>query len=392
MAAFLSIFRRGLDQDMVDNVNGFWSVLLLALCSAGAFLVRYITDPTSCWYPAHLTASHVSYSDHACFLTDVFYQPYTSYVPKSSHERVPSYHLWIPLILFFQALAFKVPNIIWNSGKNFLTFNMDETVESMKCVQLTNAENRQAIFSDAARVFGSLLRRNRFFLALLYLFVKILSCVNLIAQFMFLTIYFRQYLAIRVGSYAGLDMGSIVKPLLVKHVFCDIDVYMLKNLRKFTVQCILPITEIYEKMFIFLWYWVFLLAVITILNLVLWAGFLFIPFLRDGRIAAHINAAKGSRPDEPNVTRFIRSFLGIDGVLVLAMISRNSSELVAADLTQHLYQVFQEKEEDLQNQRHLCTGEPECGIVRNEATGTVAALPMSELPSGPENSEKAPIV
>ncbi|XP_067654478.1 uncharacterized protein [Haliotis asinina] len=390
MAAFLSIFRRTLDQDMVDNVNGFWSVLLLALCSIGAFLVRYLADPINCWHPKEYTPSHSSYADQVCFLTDRYYGN-IPFINPQKREPVPSYHLWIPLILFFQALGFKVPNIIWNGCKHLLSLNLDETVSSMNNAQVTNAENRQVIFTDAARVIGSLLRKNRCLLALLYLFVKLLSCVNLIAQFLFLTIYFRQHLAIRVASSAGFNMDSIVKPLLAKHVMCNFGVRKMSNVHEYLVQCTLPITEIYEKMFTFLWYWVFLLALITILNLVLWAGFLFVPFLRDGRIAAHVNATKGSRPDEHSVTRFTNSFLGIDGVLVLSMISQNSSELVSANLTQHLYQVFQEKEEEFHAQREIHTGQPEGGAVEPEAEATELNFPMSDQPPGTENSEKPPI-
>ncbi|XP_048246132.1 innexin unc-9-like [Haliotis rufescens] len=390
MAVFGSWFGREVDQDHVYSINGFWTVLLFAVCSVGSFALRYITTPISCWCPAQFTSSMISYTEKSCFLKDMYHNNSISDNYDDEIPSVPSFHLWIPLILFFQALAFKVPNITWNSCKHLLTLNMEETVESLKSVQLTSPENRQAIFSDAARVFGSLLRRNRFFLALLYLFVKLLLCINLIAQFMFLTTYFRQYLAIRVGSYADFDVDSIIKPLLVKDIYCHFQIHFLQNTQIFSVQCTLQITEIYEKMFIFLWYWVFLLAIITILNLVLWAGFLFLPFLRDGRIAAHVNASKGARPNEPAVTRFISSFLGIDGVFVLSMISRNSSELVAADLTQHLYQVFQEKEREWQNQRNLYTGETEGGAVVTGATGTIAALPIRTLPPCAENPEKAP--
>ncbi|XP_046555395.1 innexin unc-9-like [Haliotis rubra] len=390
MAGLRAWFGRGLDQDYVDSINSFWTVLLLAVCSVGSFAMRFITTPISCWCPAQFEQSQYSYTQESCFLKGLYYMK--SMPDDNDDERpepVPSYHLWIPLILFFQALAFKLPNIIWNSSKHLLTFNMEETVESLKSVQLTNAENSQVMFSDAARVFGSLLRRNRIILALLYLFVKLLSCVNLIAQFVFLTIYFRQYLAIRVGSYAGFDMDFIIKPLLVKDGYCNFLIHRMTTTHDYTVQCTLPITEIYEKMFTFLWYWIFLLAAITILNLVLWAGFLFLPFLRDGRIAAHVNAAKGSRPDEHSITRFISTFLGIDGVLVLSMISWNSSELVSAKLTQYMYQVFREKEEEFQNAREIYTGEPGGGA---GATGTEAALPMTDLASGTPNMEKVPIM
>ncbi|XP_067687262.1 innexin-19-like [Haliotis asinina] len=392
MAGLRTWFGRGLYQDCVDFINSFWTVLLLAVCSVVSFVVRYTTTPISCWSPAHFTGPMHSFTQESCFLKDLYHNEsvMANDVNKISSATIPSYHLWIPLILFFQALAFKVPNIIWNSTKDLFTFNMEETVESLKSVQVTNPGNYQALFSHAARVFASLLKRNRFTLSILYLFVKLLSCVNLIAQIMFLTVYFRQNLAIRMGSSAGIDVDSIIKPLLVKDVYCSFQVRMMQNTRFYGVQCILPITEIYEKMFAFLWYWVFLLAVITILNLVLWAGFLFLPFLRDGRITAHVNAAKGSRSDELSITRFISDFLGTDGVLVLSMISRNSSELVAADLTQHLHQLFQE-EEECENQRHLHTGKPEGGNVVPEAAITEAAL-IHDLPSGAESPEKTPIV
>ncbi|XP_067655353.1 innexin unc-9-like [Haliotis asinina] len=383
-------FGRGLDQDYVDSINSFWTVLLLALCSVGSFVLRFITTPISCWCPAQFEPSQTSYTKESCFMKGLYHE--TSIrddFDKGNREPVASYHLWIPLILFFQALSFKLPNIIWNSTKHLFTFNMAETVESLKSAQMTNAENRQVMFSDAARVFGSLLRRNRFILALLYLIVKLLSCVNLIAQFIFLTTYFRQNLAIRVGSYAGFDMDSIINPLLVKDGHCSFKIYQLQTVHSYTVQCTLPITEIYEKMFTFLWYWVFLLALITILNLVLWAGFLFLPFFRDGRIAAYVNAAKGSRPDELSITRFISGFLGMDGVLVLSMISWNSSELVSAKLTQHLYQVFREKEEEFQNAREIYKGEPGGGA---GVTGADAALPVTDPASGTSDMEKVPIM
>ncbi|XP_046555392.1 innexin unc-9-like [Haliotis rubra] len=390
MAGLRAWFGRGLDQDYVDSINSFWTVLLLAVCSVGSFAMRYITTPISCWCPAQFEQSQYSYTQESCFLKGLYYmKPMPDDYDDEKPEPVPSYHLWIPLILFFQALAFKLPNIIWNSSKHLFTFNMEETVESLKSVQLTNAENSQVMFSDAARIFGSLLRRNRIILALVYLFVKLLSCVNLIAQFVFLTTYFRQYLAIRVGSYAGFDMDSIIKPLLVKDGYCNFQIHWMTTVHDYTVQCTLPITEIYEKIFTFLWYWIFLLASITILNLVLWAGYLFLPFLRDGRIAAHVTAAKGSSPDEHSITRFISTFLGIDGVLVLSMISWNSSELVSAKLTQYLYQVFLEKEEEFQNARGIYTGEPGGGA---GPTGTEAALPMTDLASGTPNMEKVPIM
>ncbi|XP_071104884.1 innexin unc-9-like [Haliotis cracherodii] len=378
MAVFRAWFGRGLDQDYVDSTNGFWTVILLAVCSVGSFTVRYTAPPFSCCSPAQFTGSMNMYTKESCFMKDMYQDKAISNsnsygeAPHLDPSFHPSFHPWIPLILFFQALAFKVPNIIWNNSKHFLTLNVEETVGSLKSTRQTNTENRQVIFSDAARVFGSLLRRNRFFLALLYLFVKLLSCINLIAQFMFLTTYFRQYLAIRVGSYADFDMDSFIKPLLVKMCFCVYQIHWLDISHKHMVQCTLQITEINKKMFIFLWYWVFLLAILTILNLVFWAGFLFLLFLRDGRIAAHINAVKGSRPDELAKTRFISSFLGIHGVLVLSMISRNSSELVATNLTQHLYQVFQEKEEERHNRRNLCIEEPEFegSAVIIEPTGT----------------------
>ncbi|XP_046552403.1 innexin-19-like isoform X2 [Haliotis rubra] len=385
MAGLTAWFGRGLDQDYVDSINSFWTVLLLTVCSVGSFAMRYITTPISCWCPAQFEQSHYTYTQESCFLKGLYDKKSMYDDHDEKPEPVPSYHLWIPLILFFQALAFKLPNIIWNSSKHLFTFNMEETVESLKSVQLTNAENCQAMFSDAARVFGSLLKRHRIVLALLYLFVKLLLCVNLIAQFIFLTIHFRQHLAIRVGSYVGFDMDSIINPLLVKDGHCDFVINQVQTSHRYRVQCTLPITEIYEKMFTFLWYWIFLLAVITILNLVLWAGFLFLPFLRDGRIAAHVTAAKGSRPDEHSITRFISNFLGIDGVLVLSMISWNSSELVSAKLTQHMYQVFREKEEEFQNAREIYTGEPGGGA---GATGTEAALPMTDLASGTPNMEK----
>ena len=388
MSGIKTWFGRGLDQDWVDKANGFWSVLLLAACSFGAFFIRYISVPITCVTPSEFTGAQTLHAVETCFQQDTYNLPFPGLIPLNDKPYlVMSYHLWIPIILFIQALCFKIPNIIWTTCKRCITFNLDETVESLRQAQLSGTETRKSMFQDAARVVESLLKRNNVLLGILYLVVKLLYLINLIGQFIFVTIFFRNAILVKAGSFRKFDIEAYIRPLLARVVLCDFQVRQLSKVHSYTLQCTLCITDIYEKLYVFLWYWIFFLGVVTSVNLILWAGFLFIPAFRDGKISSYIKAIPGAEKDSSSITRFISGTLGFDGSLLLSMISENSSEMVAANLSQEMFNVFQMKDHPVPSTQPV------------QSTSAAAALepgtesvPMINMNPEAENPEKPPIV
>ncbi|XP_046576764.1 innexin-11-like [Haliotis rubra] len=328
-----SWFRRGVDRDWVDSVNGFWSVLLLAGCALGAFAVRFV-QPINC-----MDLHQKEYSEGLCLTSED--NLYIEGMNPENHKLV-SYHLWVPLILLIQALCFKIPGSIWNASRGVFSLNMDETVASLEKVQQAKEEVRRSTLRDTAVVYSTLLGSNKIISGVFYIIVKGLSLANLVGQFLFLTVYFSPVLTFKPRPP---ESFTSVNPFLTRSVRCRYTLRRLQNTQTMEVECRLQINEIYEKMFAFLWFWVLFLTVLTFINLLVWLAYLLLPFFRNNRISVHIAAFTGCPTNDPALARFISSFLGLDGVLMLTMISRNSSEMVAAGFAHSLFQVFREQDQ-----------------------------------------------
>ncbi|XP_071103249.1 innexin-11-like [Haliotis cracherodii] len=358
---------RGVDWDWVDSVNGFWSVLLLASCALGAFVVRFI-NPINC-----LSNQNKEYGEGVCFTSED--KLFVEGMNPDWHKLV-SYHLWVPLILLGQALCFKIPGAIWSASRGVFSININETVACLEKVQLAKEEVRQSTLRDTAVVYSSILRSNRFIQGVFYIFVKGLSLVNLVGQFVFLTVYFSPVLSFKPRPP---DIFTSVNPFLSRSVRCRYTVPRLQNTIILETECRLQINEIYEKMFVFLWFWVLFLAVLTSINLLVWLAYLFLPFFRNSRISVHVAAFTGCHPKDPAISRFISSFLGLDGVLMLTLISRNSSEVVAAGLAHSLFRVFREQDQGFCVQGGLSGPSPNHpgGVSLTASPGATSSVPAS---------------
>ena len=345
--ALQSWFIRPVDEDWVDHVNGFWTVLLLSTCAVGSFLVRFITAPIACWVPAQFTSSMSFYVHEKCFLQENYTPTDHTKSIFSYNDPISSYHLWIPLILFFQAFCFFVPKLFWRCLKNHMTIDTGSIMATLENTQtILTPESKTIVYQNVAVLISNVLRRNNFLLALMYLGTKVFYCLNLVGQFAFLLTHFKHELVIQAGLKAGIDISGYIRPLLLNMGLCSYEVTDLGTTTAFVSQCLLPISEIYEKLFVFLSYWVLFLLIITSLSLILWATLLFVPYFRNRKLSIYIhafNTNSQNKVDENDIKPFISGFLGVSGIFMLHSIS-NSNEIIAAELTSHLFEEFKESQ------------------------------------------------
>ncbi|KAL3311508.1 hypothetical protein Ciccas_009911 [Cichlidogyrus casuarinus] len=107
---------------------------------------------------------------------------------------------------------------------------------------------------------------------------------------------------------------------------------------RYTLQCVLPVNYFIEKVYVFLWFWFAILASLTVLNTAQWVINIGIPARRVDFIRQYLKALKQiSNTEESDCARFVNNSLGWDGVFLLQMVSRISSDLIALDVTGQLW-------------------------------------------------------
>ncbi len=127
---------------------------------------------------------------------------------------------------------------------------------------------------------------------------------------------------------------------------CDLDVRVLGNIQRHTVQCVLVINIFIEKIFIFLWMWYTLLTITTIISLFDWLGSAVIRSRRYEFVSRNLEIAdvefdRDTYKDE--LEKFVREWIKIDGVFVLRMITIHNGTMFTMELIQTMWLQFQKE-------------------------------------------------
>ena len=107
-----------------------------------------------------------------------------------------------------------------------------------------------------------------------YLTTKIFYLANILCQFIivqkFLKTDFTFGFNLASKFASGLDwQGTGIFPRVT---LCDFTIPQLGQPVSMTMQCVLVINLFNEKIYLFLWFWLAILLVITVINLLIWIG------------------------------------------------------------------------------------------------------------------------
>ena len=351
---------------------------MLALFAIVVSTSQFVGDPIHCWCPAEFTGAYVDYAKSYCWIKNTYYIPMDSPIPVDHRERDTeeiTYYQWIPLILLFQAFMFKFPNIIWRLFNGGAGINMEKIVDMAEKTQMGSPDNRRETIEHIAMYMDRWLdthknyrwniivrakekmarfccffcnKRAGTYITALYLFVKVLYATNVIGQFFLLN----AFLATDYGMY-GFEILAMLSnqgswkesPRFPRITLCDFRIRQLQNIQTWTVQCVLPINLFNEKIFIFIWFWLVLVATLTCINLASW---LYTVMFKRNRVAyikkyLKLNDILKSQSDKSMCLRFADQYLRDDGVFVLRVISKNSTDLVTSDLVKELWSNYKKK-------------------------------------------------
>ena len=98
-----------------------------------------------------------------------------------------------------------------------------------------------------------------------------------------------------------------------------------------------------EKIYIFIWFWFVFVAIATFLSIISWfAQSVYLPqqvrYVRTRLIAMD----KLKCDTDREVNRFVRNFLHRDGIFLVRLVAKNSSDMIAAELLCGLWEHYKD--------------------------------------------------
>ncbi len=177
------------------------------------------------------------------------------------------------------------------------------------------------------------------YLILLFLFAKLLFIVNVSAQLFLLNLVLKtdsQIFGVELLQNALSERVWLNNTIFPKVTFCDFYVRRLGNVHRYSVQCLLPVNLYTEIMFVFLWFWMSLMLILSVIAFLIW--FIKVIFISDRYrfiesslvISGRINRER--KDDREKCLNFVRHYLHIDGVFVMRLIRHNTNGITANEI------------------------------------------------------------
>ncbi|XP_069692263.1 innexin inx2-like [Periplaneta americana] len=272
------------------------TVVMLVVFSLIVTSKQYFGDPIHCYEESGI---HDAIIDSYCWIYSTFTvtKHFKSKVGRTaSHPGVGTfwenkdnvkytrYYQWVCFVLFFQALLFYAPRFLWKTWEGGRVKLLADDLGGPLVNENWSADRKKRILDYFK---SSKIHTNNFY-ALRFAACEMLNLINVIGQIYFLD----KFLGGEFTSYgpsvisfledtSPFDREDPMTKLFPKVTKCMFRKYGPSG----TIQlhdaiCILPLNVANEKIFVFLWFWFIVLAVITALALVYRAVVFLVPQVR----------------------------------------------------------------------------------------------------------------
>ena len=363
-------------EDFADKFNYQLTPMLLTLFITIIGIRQYVFTPIQCLIPKEFDKAWEEYTENYCWIQDTYFHSINLGPPKSIREREEasiSYYQWVPFVLGAQALCFYLPHILWKvlsirAGANvnqMIRFASDAAIidqdKKAKMLRYLGKHMEKLLFARAVTTHPSLTttrtrlfhalrtvlpcfwfrKENGFSLFALYIVVKFVYLSNCMAQLWLMQSF--------IGHNSSFFGPGILSDLLARRswnhsgifprvTWCDFTVRRVGNTQRYSVQCVLPINMLNEKIYIFLWFWITCGIAIQSVAIVTWLLRMATTRERRRFIKKYLSILSDVDNQERRLaSRFINQFLRHDGVFLLRMIAFNVGDLTAAELIQEVW-------------------------------------------------------
>ncbi|CAI4222146.1 unnamed protein product [Auanema sp. JU1783] len=363
LASALRFLEPRVDDDFVDRLHYLYTSTLVLMFAVLVSAKQYVGHPIECFVPAQFTRAMEQYTENYCWVQNTYWVPFQDLIPHRLDDRERrqiGYYQWVPFVLAIAALMFHIPSSVWRmlasqSGLNAgLVLQLACQEQNVDPIVRAKTVDVLARHIDDALMYQrdhgakrknvylfAFVRLGKFYgsyVSTVYVFIKTLHLCNVLIQFMMLNAFLETSEYPLFGAHVLYDlfMGREWRDSgkFPRVTLCDFEIRVLGNVHRHTVQCVLVINMLTEKIFIFLWLWLTVLATITALNLLFWLCALVSGQCRQNFVAKHLDM------ETDQIERFTDRFLRPDGVFLLQMIAAHAGNLTCARVTEALWLIF----------------------------------------------------
>ncbi|KAL3855092.1 hypothetical protein ACJMK2_014322 [Sinanodonta woodiana] len=372
------------DDDIIDRLSHRHTCIILLFFTVFLYSNQYFGERIECWPPADFEDWHADYVKEVCWVSNTYYIPFGERIPRNEEarkERQIKYYQWSPLILLTMFFMFKIPRMIWK-WLSARTLSLDHLMTTLSKCNFKKRDDREKQVDDIVDYLDDYMRtmtpfhRNccysirmtlsrymcivcgrrygNFFLTAA-LITKCLYFMNVIGIFFVLNSFLSaEFSVFGIDALKGLVTANpqkIQTSLRFPSItLCDMKFRQLSNVQTTTVQCVLPINIYNEKIFIFLWFWFLLVAIFTGIGLLRCMYNFFLKPRKVFLIKKHLKL-HGEYPPKTGkmamkalITKFQMEYLKYDGIFVLELAVKNSSDVLVGDIIVKLWKRFYERE------------------------------------------------
>ncbi|XP_034947390.1 innexin inx3 [Chelonus insularis] len=296
VAGFVKV-RYLIDKAIIDNMvfrahYRITSAILFACCII-VTANNLIGQPISCIADSAVT-EHVI--NTFCWITSTFTLPANSLKPVGTHVAAPglgtdigdrkyhSYYQWVPFMLFFQGILFYVPHWMW---KQWEEGKVRLISDGMRGTSVETKQERQEKTSKLVSYIMDTLHLHNSYAAG-YFFCEALNFVNVVGNIFFLDTFlggaFLTY-GTEVVKFSQMNQNERSDPMI--EIFprlakCTFHKYGASgSIQTLDSLCLLASNIINEKIFIFLWFWFIVLAIMSGLALLYSMAVVLLPSTRE---------------------------------------------------------------------------------------------------------------
>jgi len=328
------------------------TVLIMACASLLATTGQYIGDPIDCM----VTDIPGDMMDTYCWIHSTFSVPArwvgkqgvdmphpgispTADLEEGQEVKYHKWYQWVAFFLFLEVLFFYLPRYIWKSAENG---KVKMLIGDLKDPLLDDGAKESQI-NEIVKYFR-LHRGTHSLYAMRFFAMEIVNFVNVIGQIYFIDFFldgeFLKY-GTDVFHFTGLEHEDRPDPMAVvfpKVTKCTFNKYGPSGtIEKKDGLCVLPQNIINEKMFIFIWFWLVFLAVVTGLYLIFRLSTFLSQQTRIGLIRIH--GGTSCRRSDVEAILEPASFTYFEKLgdwFLLQLICKNLNILLVNDLIRHL--------------------------------------------------------